>query len=54
MTADGCCAYGSIGKAPDVVRTVEEIAAADKAKRKARKLRKLAAAPQPQPAADPR
>ena len=42
------------GKAPDVVRTVEEIAAADKAKRKARKLRKLAAAPQPQPAADPR
>ena len=33
------------GKIPNVVRTIEDVAAAEMAKREARKMRKLAAAP---------
>ena len=35
----------NFGKMPDVVRTIEEVAAAEMAKREARKIRKLAATP---------
>jgi len=37
----------NFGKLPDVVRTIEEVAAAEMAKRAARKMRKLAATPLP-------
>ena len=35
----------NFGRMPDVVRTIEEVAAAEMAKREARKMRKLAATP---------